>query len=65
MLGKTVAELRRDRERQLKLPGIHYSWLMPGTEVNAYYLQTTDEVFIGGGLLVEPFYHATILSSTI
>ena len=61
MVGATVADLRRDRkERQLELLGKPYttSWLMPGTEVNAYYLQTTDEVFIGGGLLVEPFYHA-------
>ncbi len=60
MAGATTEELRQDRKtRQLKLLGTGYesSWLMPGTEVNAYYIQSTDEVFIGGGLLVEPFYH--------
>ena len=59
-LGAPVQILRQDRKRrELELIGSKYetSWYMPGTEVNAYYTPSTDEVFIAGGLLTEPFYH--------
>ncbi len=59
-LGAPVQILRQDRKRrELELIGSRYetSWYMPGTEVNAYYTPSTDEVFIAGGLLTEPFYH--------
>ena len=58
--GETVRKLREDRKRrELNLIGSNYetAWYMPGTEVNAYYTPSTDEVFIAGGLLTEPFYH--------
>lgn len=59
-MGENASDLRWERGgRIFNLLGakVGGAWEMPATAVNAYYTPDTDEVYIAGGLLVEPFYH--------